>query len=198
MMNFNKFNTVKTIYWELDTMVKCPRCGYENNDISVYCENCTYPIKNPQTANSNNKKDNGWNINTGKKIAIVLGIVVIALLLFSFIYNSTQPDNKSSLNVISADEKVQEGSNYPYQAHIIYNGTWSGKVGDPNYIREVSGRGDESYNLDCAPWDKVTMVIEKSDGSSNELKIELLKNGNVVAENSTTSSTGSVVINYNY
>ena len=34
-MNFNKFNTVKTIYWELDTMVKCPRCGYENNDISV-------------------------------------------------------------------------------------------------------------------------------------------------------------------
>ena len=35
-MNFNKFNTVKTIYWELDTMVKCPRCGYENNDISVY------------------------------------------------------------------------------------------------------------------------------------------------------------------
>lgn len=63
---------------------------------------------------------------------------------------------------------------------------------------EVSGRGDESYNLDCAPWDKVTMVIEKSDGSSNELKIELLKNGNVVAENSTTSSTGSVVINYNY
>ena len=133
-----------------------------------------------------------------KKIAIVLGIVVIALLLFSFIYNSTQPDNKSSLNVISADEKVQEGSNYPYQAHIIYNGTWSGKVGDPNYIREVSGRGDESYNLDCAPWDKVTMVIEKSDGSSNELKIELLKNGNVVAENSTTSSTGSVVINYNY
>ena len=124
--------------------------------------------------------------------------MVIALLLFSFIYNSTQLDNKSSLNVISADEKVQEGSNYPYQAHIIYNGTWSGKVGDPNYIREVSGRGDESYNLDCAPWDKVTMVIEKSDGSSNELKIELLKNGNVVAENSTTSSTGSVVINYNY
>ena len=28
-MNFNKFNTVKTIYWELDTMVKCPRWGYE-------------------------------------------------------------------------------------------------------------------------------------------------------------------------
>lgn len=66
-MNFNKFNTVKTIYWELDTMVKCPRCGYENNDISVYCENCTYPIKNPQTANSDNKSDNGWNISTGKK-----------------------------------------------------------------------------------------------------------------------------------
>lgn len=178
-------------------MVKCPRCGYENNDISVYCENCTYPIKNPQSANSKNKST-GWNISTGKKIAIVLGIVVIALLLFSFIYNTTQPDNKSSLNVISAEEKIQEGSNYPYQVHIIYNGTWFGQVGDPNYLQDVSGRGEESYNLDCAPWDKVGVVIEKSDGSSEELKVELLRDGNVVAENSTTSSTGSVIINYNY
>ena len=178
-------------------MVKCPRCGYENNDVSVYCENCTYPIKNPQSANSKNKAT-GWNISTGKKIAIVLGIVVIALLLFSFIYNATQPDYKSSLNVISAEEKIQEGSNYPYQAHIIYNGTWSGQVGDPNYLQDVSGRGEKSYNLDCAPWDRVGVVIEKSDGSSQELKVELLRDGKVVAENSTTKSTGSVVINYNY
>ena len=33
-MNFNKCKTVKTIYWELDTMVKFPRCGYENTNIS--------------------------------------------------------------------------------------------------------------------------------------------------------------------
>ena len=178
-------------------MVKCPRCGYENNNISVYCENCTYPIKNPQHANSR-KNDAGWNISTGKKIVIVLGIVVITLLLFSFIYNITQQDNKSSLNVISAGEKVQEGSNYPYQVHIIYNGTWAGKVGDPNYLQEVYGKGEETYNLDCAPWDKVGVAIEKSDGSSKELKVELLRDGKVVAENSTNTSTGSVIINYNY
>ncbi|WP_299524310.1 zinc ribbon domain-containing protein [uncultured Methanobrevibacter sp.] len=178
-------------------MVKCPRCGYENNDISMYCENCTYPIKNPQSAGSTNKGNNGWNISTGKKIAIVLGIVVIALLLFSFIYNASQPDDKSSLNVISAKEKVQEGSNYPYQVHVMYNGTWDGKIGDLNYPNDVSGHGDDLYDLNCAPWDKVGIVINKVDGSTNELKVELLRDGKVVAENSTTNATGSVIINYN-
>lgn len=177
-------------------MVKCPRCGYENNNISSYCENCAYPI-NPQSADSSKMSDSGWNISTGKKIAIVLGIVVIALLLFSFIYNASQPDNKSSLNVISAKEKVQEGSNYPYQVHVVYNGTWAGKAGDPNYLNDISGRGDDLYNLNCAPWDKVGIAIEKTDGSTNELKVELLRDGKVVAENSTTNATGSIIINYN-
>ena len=43
----------------------------------------TYPIKNPQTANSNNKKKTTDGILAqGKKIAIVLGIVVIAFYYF--------------------------------------------------------------------------------------------------------------------
>ena len=29
-------------------MVRCPRCGYENNKNSTYCVNCTYVLKDPK------------------------------------------------------------------------------------------------------------------------------------------------------
>lgn len=178
-------------------MVKCPRCGFENGGNDYYCENCTYPLKDPESSSLRKKERDGWNISTGKKIAIVLGIIVIGLLLFSFIYNVSQPDNKSSLNVISAERNLQEGTSTPYQVNVIYNGSWVGKVGDPNYLQDVSGYQNNNYSLDCAAWDKVSVDIEKNDYSSNELKVQLLRDGKVVAENSTTDELGSVVINYN-
>ena len=70
-------------------------------------------------------------------------------------------------------------------------------MGDPNYLQDVSGYKSNNYSLDCAAWDKVSIDIEKNDYSSNELKVQLLRDGKVVAENSTTDELGSVVINYN-
>ena len=74
-------------------MVKCPRCGYENPSTSVYCNNCNYLLKDPN-GESNKKRVGGWNMGMGKKIVLVLGIVVVAFLLFSFIHNNSQPDEK--------------------------------------------------------------------------------------------------------
>lgn len=70
-----------------------------------------------------------------------MGIVVIALLLFSFIYNSSQPDSKESLNVITDNGSVNHSSSYPFTAVVKYNGTWYSKMGDPNYLVEQSGSG---------------------------------------------------------
>ena len=67
-------------------MVKCPRCGYENSASAVYCDNCAYLLSD-QDGNKVklNKRESSWNIGIGKKIVIVLGIIVIAFLLFSFV-----------------------------------------------------------------------------------------------------------------
>lgn len=179
-------------------MVKCPRCGYENSSSSVYCDNCAYRLSDSDGNRINNtKRESSWNMGTGKKIILVLSIIVIALLLFSLIYNFTQPTSQESLNVITDDGSYQKSASYPYKAVIQCNGSWYAEMGDPNYPTTHSGNDAATYALDCAAWDRVSINAEKYNGEG-ELKVQLLKNGEVVAENSTANGSSSVVINYNY
>ena len=128
---------------------------------------------------------------------VIVGVsFLLMILLFSIIYNLTQPTNKDSLNVVIADNNTQEGSSTPYQVKIIYNGTWYAKYGDPNYLQEKSGSGGIVISLDCAAWDAVHVSVQKTDASSENLTVQILRNGEVVAVNSTTSPNGGVKLNY--
>jgi hypothetical protein len=165
-------------------MVKCPRCGYDNLPSTTYCENCSYILKGTSTV----EKKSGWNMGTAKKIALIIGIIAVALVLFSVIYNHTQPTNEESLNVVEADGNIQKSSSQPYELKVIYDGDWFSKSGNSNYPKEVNGNGTQLIKLDCAAWDTVSVFVEKSDGSSENITVQLLRNGEVVAENSTTAS----------
>lgn len=180
-------------------MVKCPRCGYENSSSSVYCDNCAYRLTDEDGKKINfTKRTTSWNISIFKKIIIIVGIIVIALLLFSFVYNNTQPDNETSLNVITDDGSSHQTSSYPYKAVIEYEGSWYAEMGDPNYLVTQSGYGSRQFTLDCASWERVAVDVHKDDYGEGKLTVKLLRNGEVVAENSTTKYMGNVVINYNY
>lgn len=179
-------------------MVKCPRCGYENSSTVVYCDNCGYLLTDSNGNRINNpRRSNSWNISIAKKIVIVLGIIVIALLLFSFIHDNTQPSHEESLNLITDNGSIYKTDSYPYKAVIEYEGSWGAKMGSPNYLVSKESSGNKSFTLDCAAWDSVSITAQKYDYGEGELHIKLLRNGEVVAENSTTNITGSVVINYN-
>ena len=104
-------------------MVKCPRCGYENSTAAVYCDNCAYLLADDDGKRINNsKRESSWNMGLGKKIVIVLGIIVIAFLLFSFVYNNTQPSTQDSLNLVTDDGSHHQSSSFPYKAVIKYKG----------------------------------------------------------------------------
>ena len=165
-------------------MVKCPRCGYDNLSSTQYCVNCSYALND----SSIRKNKNEWKMGTAKKIALIIGIIAIALILFSVIYTFTQPSKEESLNVIEADSNVQESSSHPYQLKIIYDGDWYSNSGHSSYPQNNSGHGTKSIELDCAAWDTVSVFVEKTDGSSDNMTVQLLRNGEVVAENSTTAS----------
>ncbi len=180
-------------------MVKCPRCGYENSSSAVYCDNCAYLLSDSDGNKITlNRRKSSWNMGIAKKIVIVMGIIVVALLLFSFVYNITQPSHDESLNVITDDGSVHQTASYPYKAVIQYEGSWYAEMGDPNYLVKESGYGPKTYTLDCAAWERVAIDAQKQDYSEGEFKVQLLKNGEVVAEESTTNATGHIVINYNY
>ena len=164
-------------------MVKCPRCGYDNLSSTQYCVNCSYALND----SSIRKNKNEWKMGTAKKIALIIGIIAIALILFSVIYTFTQPSKEESLNVIEADSNVQESSPHPYELKIIYDGSWFSKSGHPSYPQENTGNGTKVIKLNCASWDTVYVYVEKSEDSTQNMKVQLLRNGEVVAENSTTS-----------
>lgn len=178
-------------------MVKCPRCGYKNPDSSAYCDNCAYPLSDESGKKVDlNKRERSWNMGLGKKIVIVLGIIVVGYLLFTFAYNNSQPTKQDSLNIISDDGSLPQGSSYPYSVVIQYEGNWYAKMGDPNYLQEQAGSGSNTFNLDCSPWDQVYVTAYKY-GGEGELTVQLLRNGKVVAENTTTENINNVELTYN-
>ena len=174
-------------------MVKCPRCGYENASSSVYCDNCAYLLSENNSARINGKKPGRWNIGIAKKIVIVLGLIIIVLLLFSFVYNNSQPTHNDTLNVIYDDGSHHQSSTYPFKAIIKGSGNWYAEMGNPDYLVSKLSSGTRTFSLDCAAWDDVEINAQKYSGEG-ELTIQLLRNGKVVAENSTTNGSGSVSI----
>lgn len=176
-------------------MVRCPRCGYENATSSLYCDNCAYPLKSKSSYQlTSSRKRKPWSVGIAKKIVIVLGIIIIAFLLFSFAFNNSQPSNNDTLNVIYDDGTQHQSSTYPFKAVIKSDGNWYIKMGDPKYSVEKTGSGDNSFLLDCAAWDDVEITAEKYSGEN--LTVQLLMNGKVVAENSTTNGHSGVSIKY--
>ena len=94
--------------------------------------------------------------------------------------NNTSPINDGNNNVEQITGK---------QVKIIYDGEWSGAAGDVSSINSISGSGDETIDM---PDDAslISANAQKKDGSSNELTIQILKDGKVVKESSTTAEYG--------
>ncbi|MBQ2665640.1 zinc ribbon domain-containing protein [Methanobrevibacter sp.] len=180
-------------------MVKCPRCGYENSSSAIYCDNCAYLLSKGEINNTQNTKKEGRSyLSIAKKIIIVIGIIIIMFLLFSFIYDNSQPTQQESLNIVGDDGSHHQTSSYPYTAVIKYEGSWYAEMGDPNYLVKEANYGSKYYVLDCAGWERICVDVQKQDYGDGELKVQLLRNGEVVAENTTTEPLGKIVIHYNY
>lgn len=180
-------------------MVKCPRCGYDNPDSTRYCRNCAYLLSDSKGNKiSMVKRESSWNISLAKKIIIVLGIIILIYLLFTVVYNNTQPSNQESLNVITDNGSHLQSSSYPYKVVVHYDGSWYSQTGDPNYLVKKSESGNKTIPVDCAAWERVCVDVKKQDSGNGELKVQLIRNGDVVAQNSTNKTNGEVVIHYNY
>ena len=78
-------------------------------------------------------------------------------------------------------------------AHVIYSGKFTGTVGTSGRFRDVSGSGDQYYQIP-AKNEVVSVTIQKADGSGNPLSVELYSDGVMVAGKSTKVPKGTVDI----
>ncbi len=179
-------------------MVRCPRCGYDNELSDIYCRNCTYPLQDPKTNfRTKRQRDKSWNMPTGKKILLIIGIIVIAFLLFSLIYNVTQPSSQNSLNIVTGMDKGYENSYNPFKVNISCNGSWYGEMGSSDNLNTISGKGNKIIDLDTPSWENVSVKVTKVGYSTDPLTVQLIKNGRVIAEDTTNVTDGTITLTNN-
>lgn len=176
-------------------MVRCPRCGYDNDLSDIYCRNCTYPLQDPKTNFKTKKqRDKSWNMGTGKKILLIVGIIVIAFLLFSIIYNVTQPSPQSSLNVVTGLDKGYENSYTPFKVNISSGGNWYAEIGQQEKPQTISGTGNKILNLENPSWENITVKVTKIGSNPEPLSVQLIKNGKVIAEDTTNITDDTIIL----
>jgi hypothetical protein len=79
---------------------------------------------------------------------------------------------------------------------VSYPGTFTGSIGTPGDIRQVTNSGDLFYQISTING-TVAVSLQKTDGSSDKLLIEVYKNGAMVKQDSTIAPKGFVEIQVN-
>lgn len=143
------------------------------------------------------------NASTGKQILAVLLCCCIGLTLFGAIGGLIFPDLNTDDSyddydygddIISSDSSLSDDGigDSDIQIRVTCDGDWQGSVSVGSSQASYSGSGDKLINLDGDSSDIVAAVIQKQDSGDGKLKVEIIKDGKVVKDASTTSEYGVV------
>lgn len=130
--------------------------------------------------------------STAKKAISIIGVCCIGILIIAALGGGLSSDkNTATTTSSSSSSDTADTANQVKgkQVHIIYDGEWSGAAGDSSSINTISGSGEETIDLDDDAM-IVSANAQKQDESSNELTIQILKDGKVVEESSTDAPYG--------
>lgn len=83
-----------------------------------------------------------------------------------------------------------------FQIRISYDGEWSGTIGTLGNSRSVDGSGTETFDIKESNPDTVSTNAQKQDDSSGTLTVQILKNGDVVKESTTSAEYGIAQTTY--
>ena len=144
------------------------------------------------------------NASTGKKILAVLLCCCVGLAIFGAIGGLIFPDSNTSDiyddSYDYSDDILSSGSSTlddgigdsDIQIRVTCDGDWQGSVGVGSSQASYSGSGDKLINLDGDSSDIVAAAVQKQDSGNGKLKVEIIKDGKVVKDASTTSEYGVV------
>lgn len=76
---------------------------------------------------------------------------------------------------------------------VAYTGNFSGSVGTPGVLKAVEGSGEHLYQISTIDG-PVVATIQKTDGSSGELAVDVYKEGTLRRHGATTSPQGIIDI----
>ncbi|WP_042708047.1 hypothetical protein [Methanobrevibacter wolinii] len=123
-----------------------------------------------------------------KKLKIVLGIIIIFIIL-GIIGASTS--NNTTTTTTSTNTGTNDNTVSGTQVKVIYDGSWSGALANgTGNSKSIEGSGTETINVSDSTTDLISANAQKRDSGDGELKIQIIKNGKVTKESSTTAEYG--------
>lgn len=100
---------------------------------------------------------------------------------------STTTATSTSTTATATDTQSSSGSGL--QVRIMYDGEWSAAVGGDGGSRTVDGSGTETIDVDDGS-SVVSANAQKQDDGNGELTIQILSDGEVIKQSSTTAAFG--------
>ena len=132
--------------------------------------------------------------STAKKAISILVVCCIGIILIAIIGGGLSSDKNTAP---TTNDNANNAANTPQakgvQVHIIADSEWSGSIGDAGSQSSYDGSGEDTIDLGDGG-NIVSAVIQKKTADSSELKVEILKDGKVVKEGSTTAEYGVVTV----
>jgi hypothetical protein len=126
-----------------------------------------------------------------KKIVLLI-IPILVLVILTSGCTSSNTTSTSGNNYSTSSSSSSGGSSGNVVVKIITNEEWSGSVGADSNTRSIDGTGNHQENMGSP--DIVSAVIQKETNSTGMLKVQIVKDGQVVKEESTTAEYGVVSV----
>lgn len=130
--------------------------------------------------------------STAKKAISIIAVCCVGLIIIGIIGGGLSSDKNTASNDGSNNNANTEQPK-GVQVKIITEGSWSGSIGDAGSQSTYDGTGDDTIDLGDAK-SIVSAAIQKKDSGSSELKVQILKDGKVLEESSTTGEYGVVSV----
>lgn len=135
--------------------------------------------------------------STAKKAISIIAVCCVGLIIIGAIIGAGSPDKNTAPTTTSSSDNNTTADSTPevkgVQVHVTYDGSWSGSIGDVSSQSTYSGTGEDTIDLPDAQ-SIVSAVVQKQSGDTSELKVEILKDGKVIKEGTTSAEYGVVTV----
>ena len=160
-------------------------------------------------------------IGIAAAILVVIAVVIVGVFIFVPSYTNqpvtpaptpiitqtpvippTQTETPTPVSTPTATSQVttvpvtQVSSTIPQKgvwARVKYDGTFTGSVGAPGRFRDVTGSGDQFYQIPAKD-EFISASIQKGDNSGNPLTVEFYNDGMLVKADTITKPKGTLLL----
>jgi hypothetical protein len=122
-----------------------------------------------------------------RKSGLAIAAIIVVIAITVGLYASGRGNSNQIIGVGGKNPNMVEVA-------IKSDGGWSADIKDSeSSSHSVDGFGDRTIQLTCSSDDKYSLTVQRSDGRSGTLNVEVVKNGSGSSQRSTTTSANGII-----